>query len=284
MSLKLTYVNCSNKKVTPIRWDYYRQKCLIKIEAVHLNGFLLNIIKMKRVVVLVDGQNLFYTLKDLSLIEKDIKWNVFFNHLLVPEDELIRVYWFRPQRILDTHYTHQHIESYIVGRRFRIHYENYKNNKEAIPKDVLEKINHEIAIVEDWLKKEKTKFAAIEYNYDQICLENNSIEIVKKGVIKINPYKQGYIGEKGVDIALAVKMISLSVEKKCDKIILVSGDYDYAEAIQYVKNNMTKIDIVKIHKGIPPRNQSVSRDLAVLADKVINVYESEIKSGFIKHP
>lgn len=237
---------------------------------------------MKRVVVLVDGQNLFYTLKDLALIEKDIKWNDFFNYLLESEDELIRAYWFRPQKILDTHYTHQHIENYIVGRQFRSHSGNYKNNRDIIPKDILEKINREIAIVEDWLKKEKTKFSAIEYNYDQICLENNSIEIVKKGVIKINPYKQGYIGEKGVDIALAVKMISLSVEGKCDKIILVSGDYDYAEAIQYVKNNMTKINIVKIHKGIPPRNQSVSRDLAVLADKVINIYESEIRSRFVK--
>ncbi|MDR0694143.1 MAG: NYN domain-containing protein [Prevotellaceae bacterium] len=237
---------------------------------------------MKRVVVLVDGQNLYYTLKDLSLIEKDIKWNDFFNHLLEPEDELIRAYWFRAQRILDTHYTHQHIEKFIIRRQFKSHYENYKNNKSAIPKDILERINREIAIVEDWLKKEKTRFSNIEFNYDQICLENTSIEIVKKGVLKINPYTQGYIGEKGVDIALAVKMISLSVEKKCDKIILVSGDYDYAEAIQYVKNNMTKIHIVKIHKGIPPRNQSVSRDLAVLADRVINIYESEIKDNFVK--
>jgi uncharacterized LabA/DUF88 family protein len=237
---------------------------------------------MKKVVVLVDGQNLYYTLKDLSLIEKDIKWNDFFNHLLEPDDELIRAYWFRAQKILDTHYTHQHIENFIVRRSFKSHYENYKNNKSAIPQNILEKINYEISIVENWLKEEKTRFSAIEYNYDQICLENDSIEIVKKGVLKINPYKQGYIGEKGVDIALAVKMISLSVEKKCDKIILVSGDYDYAEAIQYVKNNMTKINIVKIHKGIPPRNQSVSRDLAVLADKVINIYESDIKDNFVK--
>jgi uncharacterized LabA/DUF88 family protein len=237
---------------------------------------------MKKVVILIDGQNLFYTLKDLMLIEKDIKWNDFFNCLLEKEDELVRTYWFRPQRILDTHYTHQHIENYIVGTRFQAHCDNYRNNRNVISQNILEKINKEIEIVENWLKKEKERFSAIEYSYDKICLENTSIEMVKKGVLKINPYKQGYIGEKGVDIALAVKMISLSVEKKCDKIILVSGDYDYAEAIQYVKNNMTKIHIVKIHNGVPPRNKSVSRDLAVLADRVIDIYESDIKANFVK--
>jgi uncharacterized LabA/DUF88 family protein len=50
-----------------------------------------------------------------------------------------------------------------------------------------------------------------------------------------------------VDIALAVKMISLSVENKCDKIILVRGDYDYADAINYVKNSITKIHLVTLH-------------------------------------
>jgi len=69
---------------------------------------------------------------------------------------------------------------------------------------------------------------------------------------------------------------------KCDKIILPSGDYACAEAIKFCKDNMTKIHIVKIHKGYPQKNRSVSRDLAVLADKVINVYESEIRSEFLK--
>ena len=68
---------------------------------------------------------------------------------------------------------------------------------------------------------------------------------------------------------------------RCE-IILVSGDFDYAEAIKFVKNNMTKIHLVKLHKGVPPKNRSVSRDLAVLADKVIDVYESELKSKFLR--
>ena len=126
----------------------------------------------------------------------------------------------------------------------------------------------------------KTRFSNIEYNYDQLCLDYGNIEFVKTGIVKVDPFLQTYVGEKGVDISLAVKMISLSVQSKCEKIILISGDYDYAEAIKFVKDNMTKIDIVKLHKGHPPINRSVSRDLAVLADRVIDVYETDIKNEY----
>jgi uncharacterized LabA/DUF88 family protein len=138
--------------------------------------------------------------------------------------------------------------------------------------------------VEKWLHEQRGRFNGIEYSYDQLCLENSDIEIIKKGMVKVNPFKKEYTSEKGVDIALAVKMISLSVEKRCDKIILISGDYDYVEAISYVKNNMTKIHIVKIHRGYPPRNKNMSRDLSVMADKVIDIYEADIKSKFLKAP
>lgn len=235
-----------------------------------------------KVIILVDGQNLYYNLKDMRLIEKQIKWDLFFKSLLEPGDDCIRTYWFRPQRILDTYYTAHNIRNTIVYRNYHHYLHDYKTDQTKIPLDIINKIEQEAAEAEDWLKKEKIKFSQIEYNYDYIPLEFGDIEICKKGIVKVNPYIKEYLGEKGVDIALAVKMISLSVDKRCEKIILVSGDFDYSEAIQFVKNNMTKIHVVKLHKGIPPKNKSVSRDLAVLADKVINVYESEIKSTFFK--
>ncbi|MDR1739786.1 MAG: NYN domain-containing protein [Bacteroidales bacterium] len=234
---------------------------------------------MKKVIILIDGQNLFYTLKSLKLIEKDLMWDCLFKSIIDDNDELIRVYWFRPQRILDTHYTRQNIRTDIVHKKYRTHLEKYKTDIKAVPKDIINIIEEEATCIERWLKEEKEKFSSIEYAYDQLSLSFDDIEIVKTGILKVNPYKQEITGEKGVDIALAVKMISLSVEKKCDKIILISGDYDYAEAVKYTKNNMTKIHIVKFHKGVPPKNKSVSRDLAVLADKVIDIYESDLE-GF----
>jgi len=238
---------------------------------------------MKRVAILIDGQNLYYNLQNIGLIEKNIKWNDLFHSWIVGgEDELTRTYWFRPQKILDSYFTSENIRSNIVFKDYRIHHPNYKDNKANIPADIIAEIERKATIAEDWLKQEKTKFSKIEYNYDQLCFEHGDIEFVKTGIVKVNPYIQEYIGEKGVDISLAVKMISLSVDNRVDKIILVSGDFDYSEAIKFVKNRMTKIHLVKIHKGYPPQNRSVSRDLAVLADRVIDVYESDVRSKYLK--
>lgn len=233
----------------------------------------------KKTVILIDGQNLYYGLKDMKILEKDILWDKLFQSLLDKDDELIRTYWFRPQKILDSYYSSQNIKAQVIKSFFK----SYKGlEQHRIPSQIEFKIDEKVTQIEEWIKEQKIRFSHLEYAYDQISLEFNDIEIVKKGIVKINPYQQVYIGEKGVDISLAVKMISLSVQKKCDKIILLSGDYDYAEAISFVKDNMTKVNIVKFHKGIPPKNKSVSRDLAVLADKIIDVYEEQIRSEFIK--
>lgn len=238
---------------------------------------------MKKVVVLIDGQNLYYSLQEMGVKEKDVDWTKLFADLVEPNDELIRAYWFRPAKILDTYYTKENIQWSVVNKNHRAHLEHYKNgDMTSVPQSVQDAISAECNKVSEWIKKQKEKFSNIEYAYDQLCLTHNDIEMVKTGVVKIEPFRQTYTGEKGVDISLAVKMISLSVGKKCDKIILVSGDYDYAEAIRYVKDNMTKINVVKLHKGDPPRNRSMSRDLSVLADKVIDVYESDIKGKYKK--
>ena len=238
---------------------------------------------MKKVVILVDGQNLYYSLQEMKILEKEVNWTSLFDSMIENDEELIRAYWFRPAKILDTYNTENNVRNSIVYKKYRNYLENYRNRDFGkIPQKVLDDVDNEYSKVYSWIKAQKDKFANLEYAYDQLCLVHNNIEMVKTGVVKLDPYKQIYIGEKGVDISLAVKMISLSVGKKCDKIILVSGDYDYSEAIRYVKDNMTKINVVKFHKGYPPRNRSMSRDLSVLADKVIDVYETDLKSTYKK--
>lgn len=238
---------------------------------------------MKKVVVLIDGQNLYYTLKSMDLQERQIKWDILLHHLIDEQsDELIRTYWFRAAKLLDHYYTTENIKRDYVWKKYRTHAENFKQqNYDAIPEAVKNDVNQHCEIVGKWLKDAREKFNQLEYVYDKLSAEYEDIEIVKKGVVKINPYQQTYTGEKGVDIALAVKMIALSVGQQCDKIILVSGDYDYAEAINFVKNNMTKVHIVKLHKGIPPRSRNMSRDLSYLADKIIDLYEEDIRTQFL---
>ena len=239
----------------------------------------------KKVVILIDGQNLFYNLKDIGIFERDIIWDKLFNSFLEQGEELARTYWFRPQKIFDTNFSGFGIKNKICYRKFNNHLQYYTNprTRQLVPQNIIDQIDQEAKPVEDWLRDTKETFAKIEYHYDQISLEYGDIEFVKTGIVKVNPFKQVFIGEKRVDISLAVKMISLSVDARVDKIILVSGDFDYAEAIKFVKNRMTKIHLVKFHKGYPPKNKSVSRDLAILADKVINVYESDLRTNFVKN-
>jgi uncharacterized LabA/DUF88 family protein len=197
---------------------------------------------------------------------------------------LVRTYWFRPQKNQDTAFNDRGIRYTVIKSDFNGCLQNHKDgNEDRIDPETLRKIDERCKTVKDWLTKQQKRFSDIEYSYDQLCLDNNDLEIIKTGIVKVNPYRELYIGEKGVDIALAVKMLALSFEKKCDKIILMSGDYDYAEAIKYVKNNMTKIHIVKIHKGYPPQNRNMSRDLSVMADKILDVYEASIRSNFIRN-
>jgi uncharacterized LabA/DUF88 family protein len=237
-----------------------------------------------RSIILIDGQNLYYGLKDLRLNERGIAWDRLLKSWIKPDDELLRTYWFRPAKILDHYYSSGNLRFLICAKRFHNHLNDFNNNAATLPATVLQQIEAEAVDIELWLKEKKEKFAQAEHKYDEISLSYQDIEVVKTGVLKIDPFKRLMLGEKGVDISLAVKMISLSVHKRCDKIILVSGDYDYAEAIKFVKDDMMKIHLVKFHKGFPPQNRSVSRDLAILADHVIDVYESDLRTNYLHHP
>lgn len=73
----------------------------------------------QKVVVLIDGQNLFYGLKPLGLQERDIKWTDLFQSMLEPGDELIRAYWFRPQRLSDGHFSPEAIRNQIVYKKLQ---------------------------------------------------------------------------------------------------------------------------------------------------------------------
>ncbi len=237
----------------------------------------------KNVVILVDGQNLYYNLNEINIKEREISWEKLFKSFIDDGDELVRAYWFRPAKILDTFFSEERIRNNIIYKYYRTHIENFKNGSHSeIPTKIKADVEAKTEKAVSWIKAQKEKFSNIEYAYDQLCLENEDIEVVKSGVLKIDPFNQIYLGEKGVDISLAVKMIALSVQKKCDKIILISGDFDYSEAIKFVKDNMTKIHIVKMHKGYPPKSKSMSRDLSVLADRVIDVYEEEIRKNYLK--
>ena len=122
----------------------------------------------KKVIILIDGQNLYYSLKSLNIKESDINWGLFINSLLIDNDELIRTYWFRPQKIHDSYFTQDNIAKHFLYKNYSEHLDNYFNNNSIVPNDILKKTNEYVKKALEWLSGQKERFKRIEYIYDQI--------------------------------------------------------------------------------------------------------------------
>ena len=72
--------------------------------------------------------------------------------------------------------------------------------------------------------------------------------------------------EKGVDVALVTKMISFGFKGTYDTAILVSGDADYVEAVQQIRDLGKRVEIVAFPEATSPALRKV-------ADKFVNLHE-----------
>lgn len=216
-----------------------------------------------KTVIFIDGENLHFSLKGMNLKEKEINWTKFLNGCLAPEDVLIRAYWYQAEKIHHTS-TNPEMAARVANRITN------QTGKKAEAEAVLRKAN-------DWKKTQLDQYQRKLDFYDNLSIKYPEIEMVRKGILKIDPFKEKYLGEKGLDVALAIGMVER--QEYCDKVILISGDIDYAEAIRFIKNKLKQVHIVRLFKGEPPTNKSVSKKLRELADKVIDLYETEIKES-----
>ncbi len=221
----------------------------------------------KKTLIFIDGQNLFYALKNMNLQESQVKWDSFFSALLEPQDELIRVYWYQAQRFSGPNLT-------LENAKVRV-----PNALGKKPEVIAKEAEALLASATKWAEDQNKRYDGQLHRYDELSIKFPVIEMVRRGIVRVDPFKAVHIGEKGVDVALAVNMIKF--HDKCDKIILVSGDLDYAEAIQLIKDNLKKVHIVRLFQGQPPVNRNVSRALMALADRVIDLYESEIRKAHL---
>jgi uncharacterized LabA/DUF88 family protein len=56
--------------------------------------------------------------------------------------------------------------------------------------------------------------------------------------------------EKGVDVALATKMLTHAIHRAFETAILVSGDKDYLETVRTVKNMGLRVEIVSFRRSL----------------------------------
>lgn len=219
---------------------------------------------MKRTIAFIDGQNLHFALADIGFQEKDINWEALFRYILPPEHELIRAYWYQPARVAPFDFFPTEL-------------------KRNCPPEMDEEDYHRDR--EKWLREQENRLRHIQDTvYRRLQQENDFIEFCYAGILKINPYYERF-EERGVDVAVGVDMVG-KVEGY-DAAVLVSGDVDLLPAIKYIKNKLKYVYQLVIKRGdYHSTNYGYSRGLMVAADKVITVYESEIRdqqSGLMRY-
>lgn len=238
----------------------------------------------KKVAIFIDGENFHLSLRDIKIDSNNVLFDKFFNYLLEPTDELLRAYIFRPQSIFLPKFIDKNkiAENYIYSKFPRNEAEriiNEQKTKKEFSSEIWKVVNVEFESIQNWIKYSETNFEKINHKYTRLATEHENIEIYRSGILKLNPY-QKIKSEKGVDVSLSSKMIEFALTNKIDKAILISGDYDYKEAIQVVKNTMKRVNIVRIKSS---GKSSTSSTLRELADKVIDVTERDFKENFTKN-
>jgi uncharacterized LabA/DUF88 family protein len=81
------------------------------------------------------------------------------------------------------------------------------------------------------------------------------------------------LAEKGVDVALATKMLVLANNRAFDTALLVAADRDYLETVQAVKGNGLRVEIVAWRGAISPAMEAESSRPVLYFDDIKNDIE-----------
>ncbi len=84
--------------------------------------------------------------------------------------------------------------------------------------------------------------------------------------------------QKGVDTLIALDMVRLAARSVCATMVLVAGDRDLAEVVRASQDFGTRVLV-----AAPPR-AGVSREVAQLADDIIDIPEDEVRRMLIPRP
>ena len=123
--------------------------------------------------------------------------------------------------------------------------------------------------------KEKSKQLIEEQRLLKTNLENQGFEVILTGRVRgqieesLNGKKTLIFKEKGVDVKIAVDMVSLSCDRKVKEIILGSSDSDLQPAIKEVRNR--KVNCVYLGFETQP-----NKGLSYTTNKTILIRNSEV--------
>jgi uncharacterized LabA/DUF88 family protein len=74
--------------------------------------------------------------------------------------------------------------------------------------------------------------------------------------------------EKGVDVGLATKMLTLGINQAYETAILVAGDRDYLETVKFVKGLGLRVEVVSWRAGLSDALADESSEPVLLIDEL----------------
>jgi uncharacterized LabA/DUF88 family protein len=250
-----------------------------------------------KTVIFIDGENFRNNLRHFAFVsdpakgeyrleEQHFLWKKFFQCVLEEFDkithwqhQLIRVYWYYSASISPW------IENPKLAQKI---VDEYKGKIALTVPQVTQ-------LAKNWHEQERNYFQKLrERTFEDIQRETGFLEFKYVGQYVIHPYrvfrievdshgKISYLGlqqgEKGVDIGIAVDMISKM--DNYDVAILISGDADYIPAVKYLKDHLKYVYQFSLAKGVPPRIEYLSAYLKGSADCFAYYDEKRLLSDFL---
>ncbi len=188
------------------------------------------VVILERVIIFVDGSNFYHSIKNQNVIKIDHA--AFFNSLISENQQLINInYYNAPVN------QKQFPKLYVLQQKYF---------------SKLSKIDNLILKL-GRLEERKNPFKEEIQNslkYILLLLSNlkinENIDKIKSEILKLNDlfnkflYKGNFV-EKGIDVNIALDLITLAHENKYDCAILISNDSDFVPAIKYLKNLKKKV-------------------------------------------
>jgi len=208
-----------------------------------------------RAIAFIDGPGLHASLESVGLRESDLDWREVFVRVTPEDHELVRVYWYHVARVADYDWAP------AKATRF-------------CPPGV-----DEAAFIEEskaWHANEQDRIRNRQRTvHRQIVLDYDKIEFRYQGTLRVDPYRRDLLGEKGLDVGMAVDMVAKM--DQFDSAILVAGGPDLAPAVQVLKEGRKRVYRVTVERGARgTRSRSSAEGARREVDGVITLYEEDI--------
>ena len=152
-----------------------------------------------------------------------------------------------------------------------------------------------IGAANSWYRRERDRFERLrEQTFENIQRRVNFLEFKYVGQYRVDPFRPyrisrnptgeleylgRQVGEKGVDIGIAVDMIAMM--PYYDVAVLVSGDADFLPAVTYVKDHLKYVYQFSVAKGTPPDIAHLSPFLRSRMDCVAAFDEIELLGDYL---